>query len=99
MFSCSALQSHLPEAFIHRIRPSFIEVFPLLACVSNGSIPMRADRFSNEFRSECVDIVFSFIASYFLPDQVLTYRIKHYLSRVVQVQLLHEICAVTLDGI
>src|SRR2546430_847823 len=38
-----ALTSHFPDALIQRVPPSFIDVFPVLACVSMGSPPIRAD--------------------------------------------------------
>jgi hypothetical protein len=34
----------LPEPLIHSTSSSFAEQLPVLACVSNGSLPMRAVR-------------------------------------------------------
>ena len=43
MSSCFASASQRPEALIQRTLPSFIDVLPVLACVSSGSPPIRAD--------------------------------------------------------
>ena len=34
---------HLPEALIHKTPFSFMELLPVLACVSSGLLPTRAD--------------------------------------------------------
>src|ERR1700678_1170406 len=38
-----ALESHLPEALIQRVPSDLIEVLPLLAWTSSGSLPTRAE--------------------------------------------------------
>ena len=38
----SHLASHFPDALIHRTPSSLIDVFPLPAWISSGSLPMRA---------------------------------------------------------
>src|SRR5579864_5941186 len=42
MSSFMASTIHLPDALIHRTPSSFVELLPVLACVSNGSAPIRA---------------------------------------------------------
>src|ERR1700722_11518622 len=43
MSSRIASAIHLPDALIHRAPSSFIELLPVLAWVSSGSLPIRAD--------------------------------------------------------
>jgi hypothetical protein len=106
MSSWSALESHLADALIHKTRSSFMDVLPLLACVNNRSRPIRADRLSKQSISDRIDIdliIFAHLRelrdSSCLPNQVLAHRIKHDFRGVVQIELLHEIRPVTLDGI
>src|SRR5579862_8037456 len=43
MSSRMASAIHLPDALTHRTPSTFIELLPVLACVSSGSLPIRAD--------------------------------------------------------
>ena len=42
---------HRPEALIHRTPSRLIEIFPVLACVSKGSLPTRRARSSKGHNS------------------------------------------------
>ena len=46
-----ARASHLPDPLIQRIPSSFIDVLPLLACTSKGSLPTRADSWRRQSSS------------------------------------------------
>ena len=45
MSSRRASAIHLPDALIHRTPSSFMELLPVLACVSSGSLPTRCGEF------------------------------------------------------
>src|SRR6185312_10369441 len=69
MSSCLASASHLPEALIQRTSSSLIDVLPVLAWVSNGSSPIRADSSLNCASSP----LFLFVNLLLIPNSPLQF--------------------------
>src|SRR5882762_9301360 len=69
--SCIAWDNHLPDALIQRIPSSFMEVFPLLACTSRGSLPTRAERSRREEISLSARMDKSLVWSEFFTNEYL----------------------------